>query len=476
MCCGLLVFFAGWLLPAGASFGQISATQQSAKSVVKITCKTGGGAASATGFVWSKSTYVVTALHAVAGCNKITVYSESQKDETDAVVIAAYKEADLALLRLETDLQLQPLISTPADPVYSDEYYIWGYPRDVATMQGDDIKFSMSLTRSPTLRSIFKSPAQFEKTVGAQGYPQLNAKILRVSSIIQPGHSGAPIFDKSGRVIGIADGGLREGIARINWAVPAKVYLAGLENSTDAIPGTASIQNTLFRSPAAAAEIKFTPAGKPATAPGDMPMHTEGTLHLAWSTTLAEIVHNLPDEDAEIYNELIAQAREETGRDLGQAMIAVYEDFETGATIAVPDGIELLYDPEDKMLEAWSASDRLEMIVQIYENDTWDQAMNVMKDFEEYLVAGESWQPDPELKDLLENDPQAGYSYASKSRLLRDDAGAVQSRMHTTLIIDQQDFLGTAVIIHDPAALTGDELINMYLMTICVELANFSIE
>src|SRR5690606_27943222 len=77
-------------------------------------------------------------------------------------------------------------------------------------------------------------------------YPLPNARIYRISSIIQPGHSGAPILTSSGKVIGIADGGLRGGTARINWAMPSEIYLRSLVTSTDNIPGTISIQHNLY--------------------------------------------------------------------------------------------------------------------------------------------------------------------------------------------------------------------------------------
>jgi len=455
---------------------QPGSPQESAKSVVKIRSIIKGSESSATGFVWSASNQVVTALHAVAGAERILVYSESRKDETEAKIIAVLKEADLALLQLTNDLQLASLKITDREPQYRDEHYIWGYPWNLPEMKEDDIRFSMGLNSSPTLKSIFATEKQYKKVLGEQDYPQWNSKIIRLSSTIQPGHSGAPIFDKNGRVVGIADGGLREGVARINWAIPASAYLPVLSDSKDVIPGKASVQNLLFSHKTEQREIRIDVKDTNGVV-NDSDLNTvHNLLRLAWSAPLGEIITTESEEDLSYFTTQLNIIQNETGIDLRQEVIDIYEDSETGATIAVPANTEIVYDQENRTLEARTADNRIEMIVQITAEDSWDSAMEAMKEFDAYLIGEEEWQQYPEEEDRLEIDNETQYRYESKSRIQHDDESNMRNRLITTMIIDQTDFLGTAVIINDMETLSGNDLKALNLMTVCSELANFSIE
>ena len=116
------------------------------------------------------------------------------------------------------------------------------------------------------------------------------------------------------------------------------------------------------------------------------------------------------------------------------------------------------------------------MIVQIIDNDTWDEGMETMKDFDAYLVGDENWQPDPEQQDEQEYDKTENFWYLDKSRVLKDENGEITGQMLATLIIDQNDFLGAGVIIHDLSDLTDKEIVMLHTMLICAELANFAID
>jgi hypothetical protein len=444
---------------------QVGSHQESAKSVVKIMSRfSGGKVESGSGFVWSQADYVVTALHVVAGALSITVYSETLKKEREADIIAVHQESDLALLKLKTnDLALAPLKLSSAPPNLKEEHYIWGYPRDVNSMQGDDIRFSLSLNQQPTLGNIFKSQAHFESVVGKQGYPQYQAKILRVSSSIQPGHSGAPIFDKSGVVVGIGDGGLHQGIARINWAIPAQTYLAGLPASKDPKPAEPSRQANLYSAPLAnPVEVKIG-AGKKGTAQSRNGGDGQHALYLAWSAPLSDILETAEEGDAKDIQALELP-------DLSQVMIDVYEDHETGATIAVPQGTTLSFNPEDRMVEARSASGQVRMFVQIVDRE----GAAAKEKFDLYLAGLQNWRPDPEEQDELFE--EGGYSELTKSRVTFDDNGELNGQLLVTLILDENNFLGTAVMADDLEALSPEDWNLFKLMISCVELADFAID
>ncbi|RMD97570.1 MAG: serine protease [Calditrichaeota bacterium] len=452
------------LLGAGSMFNALAKSHKiSARSVVSITAKTTKGTSQGTGFIWSRADYAVTALHVVAGARKITVYSEYKKASSGASVVAVVREADLALLKLETDLGLVPVTASATNPNSSEEYFIWGYPRDVATMQGDPIRFSMSLGQNPTLKNIFKSASQFKKILGEQGYPSLNAKILRISSTIQPGHSGAPIFNRKGRLVGIGDGGLRQGIARINWAIPASVYLPGLPVSREKIPQKASVHGSLLSH----------------KVEGQTTVKTEGeaVLEKVWTTSLTEVLSTADASLLDIFNELNEKAMQEAGKGFENAMIDVYEDDQTGATIAVPRGFAITYDADSRLLKThFDDHGRIDMAIQIVMNDTWEQGMQAMADFERKMIGAGRWLVDPEIPDMREAYPEDPSLLVTKFRYTADADDNAIDEMNLTLTVDRNDFLGTAVVARQVDSFDDNAWYQFYLMHFCAELADFTID
>jgi S1-C subfamily serine protease len=369
---------------ASSVFGQAGSHQESAKSVVKITSRFAGGKVEVgTGFVWSQPDYIVTALHVVAGATSIAVYSEALKKEREADVINVHQESDLALLKLKTnDLALVPLKISSAPPNSDDRHYIWGYPRDVNTMQGDGVYFSSSLNQQATMGSIFKSAAHFESVVGKQGYPQYQAKILRVSDIIAPGHSGAPIFNKSGTVVGVGDGGLHQGIARINWAIPAHVYIASLPASKDVKPTEASKQTNLYSAHVEQpVEVKSAPR-KVKTKEGKVRTVKAQSLHLVWTASVAEALALVSAEDLKALQKISAEVKQKNAGDLQKELLDVYEDYSIGATVAVPHGLKLSYSATDRMFETWSPSKRVGMFIRFDKNKTRKAGKQAMASYE----------------------------------------------------------------------------------------------
>ncbi|MCI5191215.1 MAG: DUF1566 domain-containing protein, partial [Candidatus Electrothrix sp. AS4_5] len=50
--------------------------------------------------------------------------------------------------------------------------------------------------------------------------PNIDLEVISLEGHLLPGHSGAPILNKNNEVIGIANGGLKDGSAGVCWAVP----------------------------------------------------------------------------------------------------------------------------------------------------------------------------------------------------------------------------------------------------------------
>ena len=442
----------------------LSAHASPGDSVVRIKASKSDGATVGSGFVWSDSGYVVTALHVVAGAKKITVYSESKKKSTAASIYAVLHEPDLALLKLDRDIGLVPLDISPADPNSTEVHFIWGFPHDVAEMTRHRVEMVGGLNQAPTLASLFKNRKQLERTIGLQGYPKLEARIFRITKI-QPGHSGAPIIDRSGRVIGIGDGGLRDGLGGLNWAIPASLYLPKLKNSADPVPGESSAQSSLFNVPIDAAPVIFEET-------------KDHVLRRVWRASLGEILDAMQDDDLDdIYEYLDASARDDLGMSLDSAVIEVFEDQETGATFAIPEDMNFRYDINDKMMLVGSGSGP-EMFIQAIIDDSWEASSQHLQRFTDKLNnLGVDWQKDPDWRDEKEVNGKEKYAYYNLFRQVPDtfneDAPPL-AELDTVLIIDDKAFLGTAVVALNVESFTDKDWYNHYLMMICTQMADFA--
>lgn len=331
-------------LPISELFAQTD--KEGAKSVVKITTsftttengKTVKKISNASGWCWKDSRHIITDLHVIAGIpnENIRISTNKGVKECGAKVEKVLYEADLALLLLDADLGLVPLDIQDTDPNSKNEFSVWGFPHGIDDMSGDEIRFSRSLTSTPTLNSIVNGN-DLKFTLEKQGYPLPKANILRISSTIQPGHSGAPIFADNGKVVGIADGGLREGTARLNWAMPASKYVPLLLNSNDPKPNTRSVQVNLYAT--------TTTVGVDATeAEQNMEMEKEAerntivngdmSISKTWTASYAEIIETMAEEDVAELKALTDKA----SIDMADTRYDIYEDFNTGATITIPSG------------------------------------------------------------------------------------------------------------------------------------------
>ncbi len=451
-----------------------SINSQIGVAVVRITASTNGG----TGFVWPKPMYVVTALHVVAGANTIQVYSQGSKSVTAAHIKSVLLEADLALLQLDEDIGLQPLPVSPTPPAITEEHTIWGYPEDVAKLQGDDIRFSQSLDAKTTFDSIFRSQASFENAIGGGSYPQFSAEILRVSSILVHGHSGAPIINRSGQVVGIGDGGLHDGIARKNWAIPAGTYLQRLLTSRDPIPGPFRTGPTLFSSQLQ----QPAPAPVPST-PSPDPNDISQFLRLVGTTTIGAVVRSWPANDP-VHNDLrvyfdFLRGRfksRQTGpnfRDFYDEQIDIYEETATGATIAVPHRPGLrLYAKKDTVV-ALSPDHQIEMVVQIADAGTPKGALAWYNNFNDYMNSRAKWVKYGNA-DMDTHENQYRYTWLNRAAYDPENPQMIRSVMFARLITRDSNFLGTMVIGWNQSAETPDDLDLYTAMCASVQLAAFA--
>lgn len=322
--------------------------QNISSSVVKITTKTTVGGKifveSATGWAWQKPTQVVTALHAVAGKKFIEVKNR-QGQKSTAQIVRVVKQGDLALLQLDKDLGLVPLETGPVQHNSPETFHVVGFPHNIPTLSADRIRFSTSFEGQPVLSHLIGG-TKLENLLRSQGYPLPETYIYRLSDTIQPGHSGAPIVRENGIVIGVADGGLKKGTARINWAIPDDHYVAQLDSSSETIPQLPSKQSELF---SVKIEIESAMVEAPEIMESGSISDPSGqvTVHKVWNASLEEIYFSLEESDQQDLEDIFEDFSEEEIEYLAQALrYDIYEDYNTGATFAVPEGAEIVYEDE----------------------------------------------------------------------------------------------------------------------------------
>lgn len=484
---GVVYFFA---FLASNAYGQFPSAETVSKSVVRLEINRGNGSKSiGTGFAWSKPNWVVTALHVVAGARDadITVFVQNSSSDGSSVVNKSSNSvkllnvllgADLALLEVTGLPQLTPLTAAFANP--AEQHEIWGFPLNIPALKEDEVKFSKGLPAKPTFSVFFGTFQKFQEQVGADGFPKYDNQILRVSDTIQPGHSGAPIINRNGQVVGIADGGLYEGVKRINWAIPAAVYLPDLEKSREPRPAKVSALEARYglvtNDPNKPKDIAISVA-PPARTANSKTIEPPPVFRWSFSSSFADIIKTADKEDTEGLRYLIDEARKDAKFDLSQSIVDVYEEDETGATVALPRGVSVLFDAQKHLLRVSSKDKNIEMLVQVVGNDTMDDGLDILDGFEEYMESLDrsyEWKADP---DRPEFEDGGDFFYSLEKNSIQVDQRGVQvSQMFANLDVDDGDFLGTAVIARNLPSLQPDDLKLFYLMMACVEVSGFPID
>ncbi len=142
------------------------------------------------GFVISKDGLAVTNNHVVTGATKISVRVPGKTDPVPAKVLGASECADLAVIDLDGD-GYSALDWADKAPDIGDEVQAVGYPLGV--------------------REITLKPGVVEKVQGPEATDWAAVGgVMQHSAEIQPGNSGGPLVNKSGKVVGVNYAGSQE--------------------------------------------------------------------------------------------------------------------------------------------------------------------------------------------------------------------------------------------------------------------------
>lgn len=181
-----------WLPPVGAwltdstDLAQVADTIQ--PTVVRIRVEREDGVAGASGFVLRSTGLVVTNAHVVEGAKKVEVATDGGDWATGRVQVVA-SDTDLALVQVDTSIDLPVVrLGTSSDLSIGTRVFTLGFPK---LLDGD-----------PTFSSGEVTAARRFVAYGAG-----QMEVVQASYAATGGASGSPVFDSSGAVIGVHQGG-----------------------------------------------------------------------------------------------------------------------------------------------------------------------------------------------------------------------------------------------------------------------------
>lgn len=415
------------------------------------------------GFVWPDEYHIVTALHVVAGRSdfKIKSYTPGQKGIYKvAKVEKILKEADLALLKLEKPLNVAPLRISNATPKAGNQYKMYRTSPGGGQIGGFTKRLESDIE---TLQFyIGKSKPKLYNALQQQGYPQVTVKIARLIDPIKKGDSGSPICNENGEVVGIIDGGLYEGLRDYNWAIIASTYLDKL-NSPSNVETFASVSETNPKIYLVSEEIV-----------SEKPLEFKSnSLEKSFTTTIRDINQTLGlsnkeiRDNADYYNDVI----QTTGRNIGDAKVDVYQDQRTGATIAVPNGLNLSFAKSEGTniyLEASSPSQNVKMIFSIGNNVPEDASFgNNFIDDMLSLDFDANWDIDEDAIIEFSDENYECYEYVYFND---DDGEAIIS-----LLYSMDNFMGLGAYILNFDSPTKEDEYYYELFSECILLSDFPV-
>jgi hypothetical protein len=81
----------------------------------------------------------------------------------------------------------------------------------------------LTLHNVPIQKLVGLLPPKLFGPFSTRSSPDVNIEVLSIRGRLQPGYSGAPILETGGKVVAVGSGGLADGFADVNWAIPIDV-------------------------------------------------------------------------------------------------------------------------------------------------------------------------------------------------------------------------------------------------------------
>ncbi len=272
--------------------------------VVLIEATTAEGVAAGSGMLLTQDGKVLTNYHVVAGSDVISITIADTADVYRATVLGFDQTKDVALLQLRGASELTTVV-LDSDPVKVGES---AYA--VGNANGDGVLVRASGEVTDTDKNLTV------KSDSPWGSEEDLKDLIETSAGAVPGHSGGPMFDDEGEVLGMTTAGSQE--RRQSYAIPigdAMSVVATIEAGSDS--GTVRV------GPAGYLGVKFGNIG-------------------AAGATVTEVVEGGPADEAGIESGSMITKIGDTAITRGLNLANVVRSLEPGAKVPVewvaPDG------------------------------------------------------------------------------------------------------------------------------------------
>ena len=195
--------------PISANLDARQIYDASKNAVTYIVADTPEGQATGSGFVVSKDGLIVTNDHVVDGASQVQVKIGTSNQAQDATVVGADPSRDLALLKVDANNLPTLSLGDSSSVGVGDPTYAIGNP------------FGLDHTLTTGIVSALQRNLQAPDGATISGAIQTDAAL-------NPGNSGGPLLDSSGKVIGVnsqiqtgSSSGAEAGNVGIGFAIPA---------------------------------------------------------------------------------------------------------------------------------------------------------------------------------------------------------------------------------------------------------------
>jgi len=158
-----------------------------------------------TGFVVSKDGYIVTNQHVIDEAKKVEITIKGYEEPVPTEVVWSDFSLDLAVLKVNVDKELQPIIFGDSENIR---------PGDWAIAIGNPFGFEHTVTVG-----VISALGRPIKIPAGNGQVRTYQNLIQLDAAINPGNSGGPLLNIDGEVIGINTAVSMQGQG-IGFAIP----------------------------------------------------------------------------------------------------------------------------------------------------------------------------------------------------------------------------------------------------------------
>ncbi len=196
-----------------------------------------GSSSCGSGFFVGNEGYFITNAHVIEDAKAITIFYEGEK--LRAEIVKSSKVADLAILKVNQPIS--GIVISPKEAEPGQDAYALGFPQP--SIQGLEIKVTKGVISSG--KGMNEDDTRFQ-----------------IDTAVQPGNSGGPLCDKSGKLIGVVVARLNEIFVanktgsipqNVNYAIKSSEVIAMLRSKSVSfeLAGEDDIENGIKRASAA---------------------------------------------------------------------------------------------------------------------------------------------------------------------------------------------------------------------------------